>query len=264
MISFASPELPLKLCAIYQVYNEPRATFETLRFFRRHFPDTPIRLISDNGQNFSKIAEHFNCDYVHEAEDAVLHVSPCEFKSLRHAVLQIHRGLDAARSFVPPAEWMLILEDDVLTRGPIKHPPPAPISGPCTCEFSAPLVEYIRAKHPHLPWIFGYSGCGGTVLHIPSFLDAVDKPDTELLATIEKGNQLDGRVAKYGDALLTYLMLDAGYSNGPAWLDQSETSQGRGLPDAAFDHQFKVFYGRPWIEGKSFADLDPHHKKVDR
>ena len=245
MIPFVPPTLPLKLCVVYQTFNQTRAVFEALRSFRRHFPAVPIRVLSDNGVDVAAIAKHFGADYIHCENDTLDHVPPYAFRSPQHAVQQLHRGADAAKA-CPDCEWMLILEDDVLTRGPIKHPPPAPISGPCTCEFSPALQQYILQKHPHLSWVFGYSGCGGTILHIPSFLDAVDKPDAELLSIIAEGNALDDRVARFGDALLTYMFLAAGYSNGPPWLDQSETSQGRGRPDAAFDHQWKVFYGRPW------------------
>lgn len=241
-----SPTLPLKLCVFYQTYKEPRATFESLRNFRRHFPDTPIRLISDHGDDVSAIATHFGCEYIHATDDATAHVPPCAFPDTGHLLLQLRRLVDAARFFSSVAEWMLILEDDVLTRGPIKHPPPAPISGPCTMDYTPALQQYIRQKNPHLPWVFGYSGAGGTVLHIQSLLAAIDKPESELLKSVAIGGALDDRIPRFGDALLTYLFLDAGCSNGPPWLDESETSQGRGRPDAAFDHQFKVFYGRVW------------------
>ena len=246
MIPFAIPSLPLRLGVVYQTYNQPRACFEALRSFRRHFPDVAIRLISDNGGDFSAIARRFDCDYVHDSIDTVAHVPPCSFPTPQHAVLQMHRAVAAAQFLAPSAEWMLILEDDVLTRGPIKHAPLSPIAGPCTCPFSEPLNRHIRAQYPQMRWVWGYSGCGGTILHIPSLLDAIDRPDAELLAIIQEGAALDGRVDKFGDALLTYLMLAAGYDNGPPWLDQSETSQGRGRPDAAFDHQFKAFYTRVW------------------
>lgn len=247
MIPFVVPSLPLALGVVYQTYNQPRACFEALRSFRRHFPDVAIRLISDNGGDFSAIARRFDCDYVHDPIDTLVHVPPCAFPTPRHAVLQMRRAADAAKFLAASstaAEWMLILEDDVLTRGPIKHPPLSPISGPCTCSYSEPLNSRIRTRYPQMRWVWGYSGCGGTILHIPSLLDAIDKPDAELLAIIQEGEALDGRIAKFGDALLTYLMLAAGYANGPPWLDQSERSQGRGRPDAAFDHQFKTYYDR--------------------
>ena len=246
MTAFVPPTLPLKLCVFYQTYKEPRATFESLRNFRRHFPDTPIRMISDNGDDESKIAAHFGCEYIQAKDDATAHVPPCAFPDTGHLLLQLRRLVDTARFFEARAEWMLILEDDVLTRGPIKHPPTAPISGPCTMDYTPALQQYIRQKHPHLCWVFGYSGAGGTVLHIPSLLMAIDKPEAELLKAVAVGGFLDDRIPRFGDALLTYLFLDAGFSNGPPWLDESETSQGRGRPDAAFDHQWKVFYGRPW------------------
>ena len=244
MIPFAPPTLPLKLGVIYQTYNQTGAVFESLRSFRRHFPAVPIRLLSDNGVDVSAIAKYFAAEYIHYSNDLLTHVAPYPFQSPSHGIQQLRRMADAARAFVG-CEWLLILEDDVFTRGPIKHAPQAPLSGPCTCAFSPALVQYIRQKHPHLQWVYGYSGCGGTILHIPSFLDAVDWPDDELFKSIEAGGALDSRIPRFGDALLSYVFLNAGYSNGPPWLDQSETSQGRGCPDAAFDHQFKIFYGRP-------------------
>ena len=45
----------------YAVYKNKKATNVVLTNFRKHFPDNPIVLISDGGDDFSDLAEKFNC-----------------------------------------------------------------------------------------------------------------------------------------------------------------------------------------------------------
>ena len=45
----------------YQVFRKNKAVYFALENFRKHFPENPIVLISDAGDDFSDYAEEFNC-----------------------------------------------------------------------------------------------------------------------------------------------------------------------------------------------------------
>ena len=48
----------------YQVYNNERAVRFVLDNFRNHFPNNPVVLISDGGDNFSNVADEYNCKFL--------------------------------------------------------------------------------------------------------------------------------------------------------------------------------------------------------
>ena len=48
----------------YQVYDNKKASFWfVLENFREHFPENPVILISDGGEDFSDVASEYNCNF---------------------------------------------------------------------------------------------------------------------------------------------------------------------------------------------------------
>ena len=230
----------LKIGAHFLCYKQKRATFEALRSFRQHYPDAPVDLVCDNGDDFTDIAKHFGCTYTHCTESAGNGVTTA-FDSHRQAMLWFRRLEETCKRF-DQVDWVVILEDDVRTQGPIQYMPPAPMAGPCTMPFTEAAKFAIKLRHPNLT-INGYSGCGGTIFHRETFLKCMQN-----FYNIGQVALLDDRLAHHSDAMMTYLFLWNGHENVP-WLDHSERSRGVGCEDAAFDHQFKKYYGEAWDEG---------------
>lgn len=227
----------LKIAGYYCCYKDKRATYESLRAFRQHYPDALVHLVSDGGDDFTEIAQYFKCEYFHETLRSGNGKSTL-LETNEQVMLWLNRLKRLCMS--TDADWIVILEDDVLTRGKIKYEPPAPLSGPCTMEFTHKAKAVIRKMHKKKIEINGYSGCGGSILHRETFLKCMEN-----MFDIAEMAKKDHRLAHHSDAILTFLFLYNGYEN-KLWLDQSETSQGRGRPDAAFDHQYKVHYGKKW------------------
>ena len=232
----------IKIGAHYNCFNNKRATYEALKSFRRHYPDAPVFLFSDGGDDFKLIADHFNCHYGHSTERTGNGKSTY-LETEEHVMLWLCRLQDTCKKFTD-VDWIVILEDDVKTQDRISRVPPAPMAGPCTMEFTAKLKAALRKKHniagTECPQIRGYSGCGGTIIHRETFLKCMEN-----MFAIPQWAALDHRVAHHSDAILTLLFLFNGYAND-IWLDQSERARSVGRPDAAFDHQNKEFYGKAW------------------
>ena len=236
-MSPAPAPIDIKIAGHYCCYKDKRATYESLKAFREHFPDAPLYLVSDNGDDFSDLAEHFKCDYQHYTESSG-NGRTTEFDTHAQAMKWFRRLENTCRA-CPEADWIVILEDDVRTQGPIKYPPPAPMAGPCTMPFTEAAKYAIKLRHPDLI-VNGYSGCGGTIISREALLDCMNG-----FYDIGQVALLDNRLARHSDAMLTYLFLWNGYGNEP-WKDHAERSRGVGRIDAAFEHQFKDFYGNPW------------------
>jgi SAM-dependent methyltransferase len=229
--------LDIRIGAHFVCYKNKRATFEALRSFREHYPHAPVRLCNDAGDHFNDLAEHFGCQYAHCTEPAGNGVTTA-FDTIPQAMLWFTRLRDTCLSFTD-VDWIVILEDDVRTQGPIRFMPPAPMAGPCTMPFTEAAQFALKLRHPQLT-IHGYSGCGGTVINRKAFLQAYEN-----FYDIGQAVLLDDRLARHSDAMLTFLFLWNGFENAP-WADHSELARGVGRPGAAFDHQFKQFYTAPW------------------
>lgn len=246
VVEMAEPTGPLpdpvdiKIGAHFVCYKNKRATFEALKSFRQWFPQSRVHLCSDNGDDFSDLADHFNCLYDHYPDAAGNGVTTA-FDTVGQAMNWFRRLYYTCGQF-NESDWIVILEDDVRTQGLIRFMPKTPMAGPCTMPFSEAAQFALKLRHPGLT-IHGYSGCGGTIIHRESFLKAFEN-----FYDIGQATLLDDRLARHSDAMLTFLFLWNGFENGP-WADQSELSRGVGRPGAAFDHQFKKFYSTPWEPG---------------
>jgi len=64
------------LGAFLQCYKEPLATYKCLESFRSFYPDSSIVLLSDNGYDYSEMAKHFHCIYIHSNENIVFGQNP--------------------------------------------------------------------------------------------------------------------------------------------------------------------------------------------
>ena len=62
----------MNIGAYLQCYKNPYATYKCLESFRKFYPTSTVVLLSDNGYDYSKMAEYFNCIYIHSDENLVL------------------------------------------------------------------------------------------------------------------------------------------------------------------------------------------------
>lgn len=223
----------IKIGAHYQCYKRREAVAATLKAFRTHYPEAPVCLVSDNGEDFTDLSQTFHCHYDHRTTQTGNGHSTA-FNDLFHAKVWLHRLAKTCEQLTE-VDWIVLLEDDVLTQDRISRLPQTSIAGPCTMPYAPALVERLKTKHPHLT-IRGYSGCGGTILNRQDFLTAFRR-----MPSIQEGANLDPRIGQHSDALLTWVMLEACFENS-LWGDHSERSRGVGLLDAAFDHQNKSHY----------------------
>jgi hypothetical protein len=60
--------------AYLQCHKQPLATYKCLESFRNNYPDSTVILLSDNGYDYSEMANFFGCIYIHENENIWLTV----------------------------------------------------------------------------------------------------------------------------------------------------------------------------------------------
>ena len=227
------------ISAYIQCYSNKRALYETFTTFRAVYATQAITLVSDCGEDFSKFAEHFDLYY---------------YRSERRAIPG-NLGEDGAREFLRriyehclrvSSDYVVILEEDVITRRRIRSFPATDCGGPRSNRLADPMNRHLQRLN-NTTQDFGYVMCGGSIFHRPAFIDSYEKNNLDLkfLST------LDERVVINMDVVLTVIFLINGYSSG-VWQEVSETKHPkkgwRIFRDAAFDHADKTWYGRDFDE----------------
>ena len=62
----------------HQCYKNKKATEFVIQQFRQYNPDVPYYLISDNGEDFSNIAEKYDCYFVFDENNTGMNYLPAE------------------------------------------------------------------------------------------------------------------------------------------------------------------------------------------
>ena len=104
------------LGAYYQVYNNKKATSFVLESFRRHFPDSPVLLISDGGEDFSDLAQKYNTSFVklHNIfgkSDDTYYDSERMIEAWKRHKMSVENA---------NTDYVMILEDDVLVQNTVE------------------------------------------------------------------------------------------------------------------------------------------------
>lgn len=223
-----------------QCHKNERATEFCVSEFRKFYPDIPFRVVSDNGADYSKLINKYNIDYSFDQRNSMENGHFNEFYGMS---IYLERIKDTCLKF--NTEWIIIFEDDVLTKKRIASFPSTPAAGLCANKFREPLVRYIQKINPTAP-IIGYGMCGGSIFRRKDFLICLEKIknwyDKES-GWIGHGllflETMDKRIVHYGDIALTCLFLINGYEYS-LWTDLEQNGS-RGQT-AAFEHNFKKYY----------------------
>lgn len=107
--------------------------FNCLKSVRQHYPDAPIYLMCDNGNDYTEVAKHFNCTYIHLAENSPVHLlvkdgtEHNQVETLNRYRTYLTRMTSACEYL--DTDYIMRLEDDVRCRGKIWHIPNYDIIG---------------------------------------------------------------------------------------------------------------------------------------
>jgi hypothetical protein len=222
------------ISAYAQCYSNKRALYEAFTTFRRFYETEPLTLVSDCGEDFSRFSEHFNLHYYRSEKSA----DPGNLgkDGVRELLRRIYEHCLRVSS-----DYVVILEEDVMTRRRIKHFPLTDCGGPRLNRLADPMNRYLQ-KLNNSTLDYGYVLCGASIFRRSAFIHSYEMQnlDLDFLRT------LDERVVIYADAVLTVMFLINGYSSG-VWEEVSETKHPkkgwRIFRDSAFDHADKTWYG---------------------
>lgn len=153
--------------AYFQCYRSPMATYKCLESFRRHYPTSTIVLLSDNGYNYAKMAEHFGCIYIHDYENKHL-LTKLKGNYIQNVYTLLEKIKKAMQLI--PEEYVMWLEDDVSINQCITDTFRYDINGFCPNVYSREMVEGLRQTYPLDRETYRWSGHGGSVFHKANLL----------------------------------------------------------------------------------------------
>jgi len=144
--------------AYHQCYKNKKATEFAISKFREYNPDVPYYLISDNGDDFSDLAEKYNCHYVYDEVNTGMNYLPAD-----HAKILYERLVDCFKVF--GTDYVLLMEDDVLCRGSIEIEDDFNLAMSHVPGNKVYLYNKIVEKYNPNPNVDWYGATGGSILN---------------------------------------------------------------------------------------------------
>jgi len=222
-------------------FDNPAAVIHQVRQLNKHFPDSPVYIMSDGGQRF----------------DGLCKVERCTFKLCPPANDRWHpwpffrRMYDAAVEL--KTEFVIMLEPDNTVHGPIKRKPKHDAGGLPVAGRRFKLRDYVEKQadkvRPGFKWtdrMMETGLCGGSYYRTDVILDAFSD---EAVASMD-WNYIGEMATKEmfsSDFAMPYVLAIRGYTALPweeaAQMEKSATKPWAGSADAAFKHYGGGFPG---------------------
>lgn len=218
----------------YQTWKNKEAVNKTLTEFRKYFPSNYVRLISDNGAEYDDFVEKFNINYEFKNSN----VFPGgKFQELSQCYEWLDRVNTTCQLF--DTDWVVIFEDDVLTKSNKIYFPYSDSAGFTTNPWMPGLTQKLKEKNNlNLSW--GYGMCGGSIFKRDVFLESYKKINEFPLEELSK---LDSRIIGWSDTLINCFLQYFGYTYS-IWECMDDMSYPNYTPKegAVFVHGYKEFY----------------------
>lgn len=241
----------MKIGFFYQaghINDNKLATYTALKQLRKIYPDAPIAFFEDNSNNLKGIAKEFNCHYTKIAFDPAYSDKMMLISDRKTGLSFLERVYHSCTTTLKDCEWIMIFEDDVWIQCEIKHFPTLDFGGNLGHRYKAPMYEYLKQRFnikddsrrigSPLGQLEAYGLCGGGVFKREAYLEAYSKLDEINWDYLET---LDHRITMYGDAILSFTMLHAGFRYQP-WDEFVQYHEGIQYSPKPVIHAVKYFY----------------------
>ena len=158
--------------AYFQCYKNPFATYKVLESFRKFYPTNSIVLCSDNGYDYTKMAQHFNCIYQHRVKNMWLIYSDCTEidKGVNGAHIvwakEVLQHMQSMFSLVKE-DYILWLEDDLSINHMISDTCSNDINGYNPNQYWTNMKMELSKKYAHINPSnkYTWSGGGGSIFN---------------------------------------------------------------------------------------------------
>ena len=169
----------------YNCYKNRHATENILKQLRSIYPDEPVYLLSDHGDDFSDIAATYNCHYKYSPIQIlggriindVKHMCFTDETCAKAYIGEISAAIEYCKT-----DYIVLMEDDVFIHGKIQHFPQH-AGGDTNINCFQVMVhdfEPIRHYYPTIQFDYWNLG-GGSILHCGTIMECFrNTPFTEI------------------------------------------------------------------------------------
>jgi hypothetical protein len=180
-LTFSSIEKHLRSCqelletpnfGVYlQCHKNSYATYKCLEALRNFYPTCTVVLLSDNGYDFSEMAKHFGCIYIHENENLWLTYNDLDSGEHINNSMKLIRRIHNAFSLCKE-DYVMWLEDDVIINKPIESPFNYDINGFCPNRIQDFSNVELAKTYPFIEINkeYKFSGHGGSIFNKQNIL----------------------------------------------------------------------------------------------
>ena len=222
----------------YAAFKNKKATNSVLENFRKYFPENPIFLISDGGDDFTELAKKYKCEYryLHNIFEPK-YSSYCS-KRMTEYWKRLKMAVDYSQK-----EYLMLLEDDVLIRDYFEINTHFDLCGSrLGAQFTTIAVEDIKAS-TGLD-VHRYGMCGGSFFNTEIFNKIYD----DVLLDIKENH--DDKVAREKwcslgatDSSITYHFSKRGYFYEPnPWMVEVREQPNWASSKFPIVHEYKENY----------------------
>jgi len=239
------------------VYADPPAVIYQVRSLKKHFPQSPIYVMSDGGHDYSPLCEKEGC---------IFRLCP-PANDRWHPWPFFRRLYDAAVSM--GTEYVIMLEPDNTVHGPIKRPPTADAGGLLVTGRGFGMGRYVerlaRERVPGFKWTqksMSSGLCGGAYFRTEAILDALSDESMMRLDWNYLGDKGSKEIFS-SDFAMQYAFAARGWNIEP-WIESAQMDKKKdepltGAKDSSFRHYCSCYPGgKPTYNLK----LDPKDKKL--
>jgi hypothetical protein len=224
------------LGAFFQCYKQPYATYKCLESFRNIYPTEPIVLLSSNGHDYTNMATHFRCIYLHEDEN----ISFIQERNEQATCIRLIQRVVKAFSILQ-CEYVLWLEDDVHVHKPLPKTFAHDLNGFAPNCFSPQTITQLQNYGLDPRKTYRWTGHGGSVYNRRAFLHAMEQTDiVQHILTKWDTLHLSSNICQ--DMLFSLILLCNRGTTGPyeGHIDSEQLDT-----YCVVQHQYKAFYNVP-------------------
>jgi len=223
----------MSLGAYFQCYKNPYATFHCLLSFRTHYPHATVVLLSDNGYDYTEMAKHFQCIYIHGESLPLITTLEEDYIKKSHKLIERMEGVFP----LIKEDYIMWLEDDVRVNGVIQEPFRYDLNGYCPNQF---IWNIDKTKYT-LNGVYRWSGHGGSVYHKEKILSYFkNKTLIQDVLVNWKNYQLTSNICQ--DYFWSLIIILNGGTIGPYHGHSDCRYKNESI---LVQHQYKVWYNVP-------------------
>ena len=219
-----------------QCYKKPYATYQAINSVRTHYPDCTIVILSDNGYDYTELAKHFNCIYIHSKENIpVVRYDVDTGKHVESFLKLVDRTYNVFRLI--KEDYVMWLEDDVSINQKITDTFKYDLNGYCPNSIN---ISALKEKYTFLDEnnVYRFSGHGGSVYHRTNLMKSFE--NKEMIVDVLR-NWIK---YKFGNAIAQDILFSVLITLNNGTIGKYKGHEDCNIYDSNIpvQHQYKIYY----------------------